>query len=74
MSTPGPPHACAHDETAEPDAARASTPGAASSSLSRNALIGLLWALLFQCGTLALGYGVFQAARVVYRWMTGVSL
>jgi len=74
MSTPGRTHACARDGSAEPDAARASTPDALSSSLSRNALIGLLWALLFQGGTLALGYGVFRVAQVVYRWMTGVSL
>jgi len=74
MSTPGTSHTCARDETTESDAARASSPQYASSSLSRNALIGLLWALLFQCGTLAVGYGVFQAARVVYRWMAGVSL
>ena len=74
MSIPGTQLSCARDGTAEPDAARAATPAAATSSLSRNAVIGLLWALLFQGGTVAIGYGVFEAARAVYRWMAGVNL
>lgn len=61
--------ACARDEENESNTANAVT-----SRVSRNALIGLLWALLFQGGTLAVGYGVLQAARVVYRWMSGLNL
>ncbi len=68
MSTPETPTTRVRDENAAPQA-----PGSAR-VLPRSALIGLLWALLFQGATLVLGYGMFEAARLVLRWMTGTRL